>query len=75
VILTGLAFVVVFGLAILVAGIKRLFAGQKQSSAAQDILWGSVGVAVGLAMILGGAYLAWALWTQSAEKARRHYRP
>ena len=74
-ILTGLAFVCVFGLAILTAGLKRLFVGQKESGSGEDILWGTIGILVGAAMIVGGAYLAWALWTQSAERERRLDRP
>ena len=53
----GVMCAAVFGLVFIVAGLKRMFAGGSVGSKGESILWGTIGVVLGCAMIGGVAWM------------------
>jgi hypothetical protein len=59
----GLVFALVFGVIFIVAGLRRLFGGAKGSRLHEDIVWGSVGIVLGVGLIVVGVLGVWTIWT------------
>ena len=55
----SLAFGLVFGALLQYAGIRRLLGAAKDERPIEAVVWGSIGMALGLAMFVAAAWLAW----------------